>query len=136
MYVCTICNLFAGQTFSKVLRHMGSTHRFDAGLSIRCGIDFCPEQYKNFESFRSHIYRKHREVLVTGSAPAETFASSGLAGDQQEDEETDDMEVAHGQKTCNDDIKRSAALFLLKTREERKVTQTALNGIVQDIQGL
>lgn len=33
-----------------------------------------------------------------------------------------------------DDPKRSAALFLLKTREERKVTQTALN--VQDVNGL
>lgn len=31
--------------------------------------------------------------------------------------------------------KRSAALFLLKTREERRVTQTSLNGIIQDLRG-
>ena len=29
-----------------------------------------------------------------------------------------------------------AAMFLLKTLEQRRVTQTALNGIVKDIQGL
>ena len=36
----------------------------------------------------------------------------------------------------DDDSKRLAAFFLLKTRKERKVTQTALNGIVQDLRGL
>ena len=138
MYVCTICNLFAGQTFSAVLRHMGA-HRFDAGLSIRCGINSCTEQYTNLESFRSHIYRKHREVLVsapvTDSGLAETVLSSSL---DQEASETDDDGWEVGvqeveQRTCP---KRLAALFLLKTREERRVTQTALNGIVQDFQGL
>ena len=34
------------------------------------------------------------------------------------------------------DSKRLAALFLLKTREERKVTQVALDGIVQDFRGI
>ena len=32
--------------------------------------------------------------------------------------------------------KKQAALFLLKTHEERKVTQTSLNGIVKDFHGL
>lgn len=137
MYVCTICNLFAGHSFSATLRHMG-THRFDAALFIRCGINSCTEQYKNFESFRSHVYRKHREVLVSESTPIETLVSSSL---DQVDSETDgdggEEDVEIEQRTqFNDDPKRSAALFLLKTREERKVTQTALNGIVQDFQGL
>lgn len=136
MYVCTICNLFAGQSFSAVLRHMG-VHRFDPGLSIRCGINSCTEQYTNFESFRSHIYRKHREVLVsapvTDSALAETVVSGRL---EQGGSETDDDGLEVEQRTCNDDPKRSAALFLLKAREERRITQTALNGIVQDFQGL
>ena len=84
MYLCTICNLFAGQTFSTVLRHMGN-HCFDAGLCIRCGINSCTEQYRNFESFRSHVYRKHREVLVTNSTPLETAVGGCL---DQEDSET------------------------------------------------
>ena len=38
-------------------------------------------------------------------------------------------------KTDEDyNTKRSAALFLLKLREERKVTQTALNGMVLNMQ--
>ena len=122
MYVCTICNLFAGQSFSATLRHMG-THRFDAGLSIQCGIN-CTEQYKNLELFRSHVYRKHREVLVSDSAPIETLVDSSL---DQVDSETDgdggEEDVDMEQRTqFKDGPKRSAALFLLKTREERKVT--------------
>ena len=113
------------------------THRFDAGLSIRCGINSCTEQYKNFESFRSHVYRKHREVLVSDSAPIDLVSSSL----DQVDSETDcdsgkeDVEIKH-RTQFNDDPKRLATLFLLKTCEEHKVMRTALNGIVQDFQGL
>ena len=35
-----------------------------------------------------------------------------------------------------DDIKTSAAKFLLKTREEHKVTQTTINKVVGDIKSL
>ena len=113
------------------------THRFDPGLRIRCGINSCIEQYKNFESFRSHVYRKHRDVLVIHSASAEPLTIGSL--DQQHGEmdgECWEKDVEVELRTCNYDLKRSAALFLLKTRQERKVTQTALNGIVQDFQSL
>lgn len=63
MYVCTICDQFRGRSFAAVLRHIGASHRYDPGLSIRCGIRSCPETYTKFESFRSHVYRKHRDVL-------------------------------------------------------------------------
>ena len=63
MYVCTICDHFAGRSFAAVLRHIGCNHRYDPGLRIRCGIKSCPETYTNFESFRSHVYRKHRDEL-------------------------------------------------------------------------
>ncbi len=136
MYVCTICNLFAGQSFSAVLRHMG-THRFDAGLSIQCGINSCTEKYKNFESFRSHVYRKHREALVPDPTRAEGPLSRRLDQEDREmDAEETDGHAEEEETTCDHDPKRLAALFLLKTREERKVTQTALNGIVQDFRGL
>ena len=128
MYVCTICNLFAGQSFSSVLRHMGN-HRQDPGLFIRCGINSCTEQYKNFESFRSHVYRKHRETLHSSHpAPAQGLRNGTLQ--QEENEVNGDREIdgwesdVNREKTVvnNGDSKRLAALFLLKTHEEHKVT--------------
>ena len=144
MYVCTICNLFAGKSFSTVLRHMG-THRYDPGLRIRCGINSCTDQYKNFESFRSHVYRKHREALINASNPAPTQAitngrlgqeESGTDGDLQMDGWGNDLMEFEKKRYVDADPQRLAALFLLKTREERKITQVALNGIVQDFRGI
>lgn len=143
MYVCTICNSFVGQTFSATLRHMGS-HHFDPGLLIQCGINSCTEQYKNFGSFRSHVYRKHREVLVSVDGGDSTFApieNLGMSGvEYQMNSEADgtdsDGDELQTSIQFNDDPERLAALFLLKTREEHKVTQTALNGVVRDFQGI
>ena len=141
MYVCTICNLFVGKSFSTVLRHMG-THRYDPGLRIRCGINSCTDQYKNFESFRSHVYRKHREALIHTSNPAPTQAiTNGRLGletdeDLQMDDWGNDLLEHERARSVDADPQRLAALFLLKTREERKITQVALNGIVQDFRGI
>ena len=136
MYVCTICDLFAGQSFAAVLRHIGNTHRYDPGLSIRCGIESCPEVYVNFESFRSHVYRKHRDAVYSCPSRSEN-ESQDQRGDTQEeflDDWSDDM-FESGNEIA-DDIKTSAAKFLLKTREEHKVTQTTINKVVGDIKSL
>ena len=141
MFVCNICNLFAGQTYSAVIRHMGN-HHFDPGLSIVCGNDSCVEVYKNYESFRSHVYRKHREVLGSceSTQPKGSILSISSQIGATETRESQDIAMEAEEETMRTDEdydpKRSAALFLLKTREERKVTQTALNRIVLDIQGL
>lgn len=114
-----------------------SNHRFDPGLIIRCGINSCPETYRKFESFRSHIYRKHREVLGPDGAEDEDHVSRSISVEHEaEGEQTSATNSDDDAETTEHDnpAKRSAALFLLKTCEERKVTQTALNGIVQDVQ--
>ena len=147
-YVCTICNSFASTSFRAVFRHM-SDHRCDPGLHIVCGINSCNEMYKNYDSYRTHVYRKHRETLL--SIPRQELSighgsnSAHSSPTQEEIEEIEEPSAVEN-PTSEDPFhtptspilisKRSAALFLLKTREERKVTQTALNGIVQDLSGI
>ena len=138
MYVCTICNLFAGNSFSTVLRHMG-THRFDPGLHIRCGIDYCTDHYRNFESYQSHVYRKHREALsVSNPTSTQGLVNGGMGEDEDGDTGAGEIDRWPGdeRETMEPDPKRLAALFLLKTREERKITQVALDGIVQDFRSI
>ena len=143
-YVCTICHNFAGSSFRAVFRHM-SGHRYDPNLCIVCGIDSCNELYKNYDSYRSHVYRKHRQILVERSIEGDSSGSSGSIGTitnltfQTEDEVTDCFVDQNPEPCANlKEIfsKKQAALFLLKTHEERKVTQTSLNGIVKDFHGL
>ena len=85
--MCTICNLFAGKSFFTVLHYMG-TYRFDPGLRIRCGIEYCTESYRNFESFRSHVYRKHREALFLSDPTSTQTLVNGEMG--EDDGETRD----------------------------------------------
>ena len=132
------------------------THRFDPNLFIKCGINSCPERYTNYESFRSHVYRKHKEMvnppkatdiseyhetdsdiiadnIVTDQSPDENqFLDDD---DESVDDDDESVEQILNGSCTDDELKHSAAMFLLRTHEEHKVTQLALNGIVQGIQG-
>ena len=143
-FLCTICNNFVRSSFKAVFRHM-SQHRCDPGLSIVCGIDSCTEVYTKYDSYRTHVYRKHREYVIgsststlseTGSSSSNVHIGLHEGGHECEsDDEVDDRIAGCDFESESIFPKRSSALFLLKTREERKVTQTALNGIVQDMRG-
>ena len=46
-----------------------NTHAGDSNLSILCPVPGCPrsvKSYNSFESFRSHVYRKHHNVETNG----------------------------------------------------------------------
>jgi len=63
-YSCSICNKFIARSYQAVLRHM-KYHQFNPNLSIKCGIGHCQAVYSKYESFRSHVYRKHREAIFS-----------------------------------------------------------------------
>ena len=63
-YICSVCKSYTRSNYKSVLGHM-RIHKFDPNLSLKCGINSCPEEYTVDESFRSHVYWKHRELLYT-----------------------------------------------------------------------
>lgn len=126
MFVCSICNKFGGNSFSAVLRHMGEIHRHDPSLHIRCGVDRCPQTYTNYESFRSHVYRKHRDVLYLNPAAPE-FDTNVVP-----EEDLSDISLLHNdelEQTDEYDQSLHGAKFLLKTREQHKMPQSTLDKI-------
>ena len=91
------------------------------------------------------MYRKHEEVLdlAKHSDSHESRENSHIideihaAEDQSSNEDEDELEEQIINESYSDDkLQHSAAMFLLKTQEEHKVTQLALNEIVQGVQGL
>ena len=102
------------------------THRFEPGLSIKCRINSCSEKYTNYESFRSHVYCKHEEVLNIhkdthnhGSQEDEHIIEIPLAKDGPSDGESlDEDESFYGDKmeeqmTDGDtELKHSAAIYV------------------------
>lgn len=132
MYTCQICNLFGGNSFASVLRHIGEIHRFDPGLVIRCGIEHCPQTYTNYESFRSHVYRKHRVVLHEESTPNVTETCD----DNSDQSDASAYEMVDLFTSEVSDIKDFGAKFLIKVREEYRIPQLTLNKLINDVKGL
>lgn len=141
VFVCTICKSFASRSYRSVLNHIGTIHTFGPSKEIHCGIDGCPASYKteNYNSFRSHVYRKHCDVLFLGGTSAsghETPQNGECSNDQPVDNDVDPNSDSDHQAVAGPDMKKAAALFLLKTLEERRITQVALDGIISDGQAL
>ena len=104
---------------------------------VPCGIDGCPSTPASYEGLRQHMHRYHRELLSESTIPGVTVAV------------TDDNNESYQSTSCNlmevDQIivnppsislppempARLGAQFILKTRDERKLTQVATNGIIQ-----
>jgi len=52
------------------------------------------------------------------------------------DPDDDDVNIDEPDDSCeHSSAQHSAALFILKAKEDRMLTQNALNGIIQDITG-
>ena len=61
-WLCTLCQRYIAGCYGNVLRHV-KCHQYDENFQLKCGINSCQETYTTYESFRSHVYHKHREVL-------------------------------------------------------------------------
>ena len=155
MFCCQVCSAFASPTFAAVLRHICTTHATDEQLALVCPIRGCPRQnpYSNFESFRSHVYTKHRDVLKgrlsrpsheelqESNSHSDTAEDPGCTSDVGNEDVLRNTVIdcnPEGSRLlpCDDDFQFAAAHFLLITKEERKITQSAVDGIVQDVTGL
>ena len=141
--ICWICYDFSGTSLRRVLRHIHSVHSHDANFRVVCGINGCPRRYKKFPSFKKHIYRHHKAEIHKPNI--NILLDSTVHTHEEEDIQLEDF--ALNQVLVNnegDDVnkqdpviqKKVAALFLLKLKEIHKVSQTALLGIVDDINEL
>lgn len=139
MFACTLCTHFVGKSFAAVLRHIGTTHRYDPGLSIKCGIKSCPGVYTNFESFRSHVYRKHRDELFLLNVESSSIVDDSQQDDviNADDPMADNVDSRPAIQTGGGSaLKLNAAKFLLKIKEECKLTQASLDVIASGVKGL
>ena len=133
--ICPLCRSFASNTFGGVLRHIGEVHSFTPGFRVECGLGpdrNCPATYTNYHSFRSHIYKKHREELYacppqsSGSASnsREPPANFGFGADEDEENAgTQPLNLDEIPPDYDEQLTRAAALFILKTMEIHKTSQ-------------
>ena len=149
MYCCRVCSTFASPSFASVVCHIGSIHANNERLELVCPVPQCERQrpYRNFESFRSHVYRKHKNVLKNKVNMLSGVSSKHDSSSSINENRSGIQDVGGDNVPLNDQpdgsaecsitwpcsIQTTAARFLLRTKEERRVSQRALDGIVQDV---
>lgn len=131
-YRCSICPFFAADTFTSVIRHIGSVHAFEPGFSVTCGIDGCQATYKKFSSYKTHFYRKHRrsEVLPVETTTNEDVVHCACVEDftmySCDASEPDAQDTAAV-------LRDSGAKFILRMKEGLSLSQTACDEMISGV---
>lgn len=153
IFVCSLCST-RSTSISLWLSHLRNVHESETEISVSCPIDRCCAVYNNVNSLYSHVYRKHRDLLSippgsrSSTAPISTSLDNMLDTDNMLESHTDtfscisinslDISALDGlthdiNQLLNRDaheMKKKSTLFLMKLKEERLLTQAAVNDVV------
>ena len=102
-------------------------HSFEPGFQITCG---CARTYTNFRTFQKHLIRQHQAAFEKNTTDDSTADSQVLEEEIPLNIDASPIVTTEEERSS---LKQSAVLFLLKTKEVHRVTQTALNGIIEGV---
>ncbi len=131
---CPYC-VFEAPEVSSWLQHLGTVHANHPNFNVCCGVGGCLTTYRKYSSLKSHVYRQHRILIglqdkgnnSTSSAPTLSESVPFCPSDAAESP----VELTPITPSIR---KRSEALLLLKLREVKHVTQSALDDTVSGYQ--
>ncbi|KAH7954539.1 hypothetical protein HPB49_019568 [Dermacentor silvarum] len=92
LHACPRCP-FSAAKLSTIVWHLRD-HRHEYNFSVTCGVKGCPATYRNFESYRKHLYRQHRNYMELGSA-AQVQNIEGTFDSAQSSEQPTDVAPGH-----------------------------------------
>lgn len=117
--VCPMCADFWAPSFQLLQVHLFRVHA--ANFDLNC----CDRRFKSAPAYRKHIQRYHRNATLSSSS------SRSPALDSIEDENTND-DADDGYSVVHND-KANTAKWILKLKEKNKLTQSCVDGVLQDI---
>ena len=135
---CFVCHSAAGNTFADVVRHIGYVHAHDPNFHVVCGIEGCTRTYRNFLSYKRHLYREHKHFV--GKENGE-----GASDESSDHEDTSEpmsvtaaadgsfFPVISAQESARKLKQNRAALFILKTSEIRRLPLSTMESLLPDI---
>ena len=134
--VCPLCppdrtaNLYLN--ISRLIKHIELFHSHEPSFRITCGIDGCLRSFHNFKVFRNHTYASH------GANSARARQNSEHAVDSDHDEDSiEDSEGNTGESIItSEQLQMMSATFLMGTKEKYKLSQVALQGIIEGVTSL
>ena len=131
-FSCSICNSFASLNYASVIQHIGSVHAWEPRFRITCGIDGCIRKYTSYRCYREHIINKHSELLQDDSMDTEEPIVQDSEYVQNEEITSNDFDDSSIPEVPRPKL-YNKALFLLKIKDERRLSQVAINGLIGDI---
>ena len=128
-FPCSYCanEEFVAPSKTLLLNHIRLVHSHDPGFNIQCSHPGCSRTFTNFRTYQNHILT-HRDLLPQGNEENETCSiepQSPVASSS-----SPLVEISR------DDVKSFAAKWILKTRETRNLTRSAMQGIIEDTSSL
>lgn len=127
----------------KLIQHVGLVHNHEPNFSITCGLNNCKSSFTLYESFRRHVYRKHRKLVLPHD---DMDATEYMDNDFEEMDCHNDLEQTNELHARIDEIhplsrnelltnfKENLFSFILKCREKKNhIPQTVQQEIVNDI---
>lgn len=143
---CHLCEDFSVPTRQLLNRHIGRVHGNSHGFHMTCGFESssgvrCETTFNNFHAYKRHVRKKHRENLDVRECTAQEEAEpseerpsvSSAQADSVGDLNDPLEEPCHLPEPNNKNFQREAALWILKLKEGRKLTQSAVDEILSDV---
>ena len=153
---CPLCSHTAHLQLdlTAFLKHIKLFHAHQAGFKLTCGIDGCLRTFTNFRTFQNHVSDMHRTLST--STTAEVMCSSDIDDTESEDTSLCNDETTSEENTIENGfhdndltgdnsvaiqcsfemLQRSSALFILGAKEQHKLTQSTVQGVIEGVTNL
>ena len=145
-----LCPDFVAPTPHLLLKHIGRVHASAPRFILRCIFGGCETTYTNFHSYKRHIRKKHfRELINHAESDQDSDCELDEFNEESESQihasEEYDLESIqtlddHDIDTTPEELismeesnDREAALWILKLKEGRRLTQSTTEEILSDV---
>ena len=122
-YTCPYCpEDYSAPSEELLMTHIRIVHSNDLDFSIQCSLNGCERTFANFRTYQNHRLT-HRSVVCTES-PADNS------------EESSSLDAPSLPQFSSSEMTLFAAKWILKTRETRSLTRSAMQGVIEDVSNL
>ena len=127
------------------MTHFRLIHADEPNFRIDCTLQGCCRTFKNFHTYRNHIYAFHSTSIdsLDLSQAFETVSEEVCAYDSDNDSDSENngnvtslIDISNQLPDDAASIQRSAAIWTLKVREKYCLSQSAMEHILKDVDSL
>jgi len=147
MHRCHLCEDFFAPSFKPLLSHLARVHANSPDFNLTCGIRQCGVTFTNYHSYKNHVRNKHHSTVFNqelvggyqGNFEVESISehqvsdSECITSDADVDERAAGVKANYTAPQMVVDRKKAVALWILKLKEGRKLTQTVTDEILGDV---